>query len=520
MTDDDLAEATRQRLDRMLALFPDEVTKALQLAAKQAQAMAMPAPDIVSFPRRRSEDRGTADPRPSTALRWPTNRVLADDPGDGRHSIAQMIRGYRTGTLDPVSLVDALLARIEQIDGQLDSFVLVDRGGAETAARASAARWANGTPLGPLDGVPVGIKDVIDVAGLATRCHSRTTVETVAPRDARIVARLRAGGAVIIGKLATHEFAIGGPAFDLPFPPARNPWNPAHHPGGSSSGAGAAVAAGLVPLAIGTDTAGSVRNPASACGIVGLKPGLGMLSLEGVVPLAATLDHVGLLTRNVSDMAIAASALGMDLHPMTAARIGYVRHFHTRDMMATPEVAAALDRVAESLGAQDIELPPLGDFALVNRVILQSEGFAAHADRFRQWPEDLSALTRAALLAGAFTSAETLHAAYRRRGILTAAVEAAFSEVDILLTASSLEPACRIDDPAEVARTYMLQARSPFNVTGHPALAMMAGLSSNGLPLSVQFVGRIGEEGRLLAAAAAWEAAAWGKSGGPPFPPI
>jgi aspartyl-tRNA(Asn)/glutamyl-tRNA(Gln) amidotransferase subunit A len=247
-----------------------------------------------------------------------------------------------------------------------------------------------------------------------------------------------------------------------------------------------------------------VRNPASACGVVGLKPGRGVLSLEGVVPLAWTLDHVGLLTRSVEDMHIAAAVLGVDVRPTAPRRIGYVRHFHTRNMAATPDVSAALDRVAAEFGAEEIELPPLGDFALVNRVILQSEGFAVHADAFRAQPEALSKLTRTALLPGAFVAAETLIAAYRQRDVLTAAVDAAFAGIDILLTASSMEPACRIDDPAEIARTYMLQARSPFNVTGHPALAMMAGPSDAGLPLSVQFVSRMGEEGTLFAVAAQW----------------
>ncbi|KQS04129.1 hypothetical protein ASG11_07615 [Sphingomonas sp. Leaf357] len=433
-----------------------------------------------------------------------------------RLSLAEIASGFCSGALTPEVLVESLLARVDEIDGRLASFVSVDTDGARRAAREAGARWAGGVAFGPLDGVPVGIKDVIDVAGMPTRCHSRTTSDALATRDAGIVARLRAQGAVIVGKLATHEFAIGGPTFDLPFPPARNPWNLDHHPGGSSSGAGAAVTAGLVPLAIGTDTAGSVRNPASACGIVGLKPGRGVLPVDGVVPLAWTLDHVGLLTRSVEDMAIAATALGVDLAADAPGRVGYVRHFHDRDMTASAEVAAALDRVAEALGATEVTLPPLGDFALVNRVILQSEGFAAHAERFRERPEQLSALTRTALLAGAFTSAETLIAAYRQRDVLTAAVDRAFDAVDLLLTASSLEVACRIDDPEEIARTYMLQARGPFNVTGHPALAMMAGLSTGGLPLSVQFVSRMGEEGRLLAAAATWEAAL----GGPAFPPI
>lgn len=433
-----------------------------------------------------------------------------------RLGLAEIASVFRTGVLTPEILLDSLLDRIGRIDGRLASFVFIDADNARRAARDSGARLAGGMALGPLDGVPVGIKDVIDVAGMPTRCHSRTTSDAPVARDAGIVARLRAQGAVIVGKLATHELAIGGPAFDLPFPPARNPWNPDHHPGGSSSGAGAAVAAGLVPLAIGTDTAGSVRNPASACGIVGLKPGRDVLPVDGVVPLAWTLDHVGLLTRSVDDMVIAAAALGVDLAANALPRIGYVRHFHDRDMKATADVAAALDRVAEALGATEVTLPPLGDFALVNRVILQSEGFAIHAERLRERPEHLSALTRTALLAGAFTSAETLIAAYRQRHVLTAAVDKVFAEVDVLLTASSLEPACRIDDPEEIARTYMLQARSPFNVTGHPALAMMAGLSDAGLPLSVQFVSRMGEEGQLLAAAANWEAAL----GGAAFPPI
>ena len=431
-------------------------------------------------------------------------------------SISQLGQAFRDRTVDPIACLTATLARIDRLDGGLHAFVHVDREGAMTAAAQSAARMAAGARLGPLDGVPVGIKDVIHVAGMPTRCNSWLTDAALATRDAAIVARLREAGAVIVGKLATHEFAIGGPAFDLPFPPARNPWNVDHHPGGSSSGAGAAVAAGLVPLAIGSDTAGSVRNPASACGIVGLKPGYGLLPCEGVFPLAWSLDHIGLLTRTVEDMRIAAAALGVGMdRPPSPLRVGYVRHFHTRDMIATPEMAAALDRAAAALGAVDIALPPLGEFALVNRVILQSEGFAIHAENFRERPKAFSALTRTALLPGAFIGAETVLAAYRHKRRLTAAVEAAFANVDILLTASSMEPPCRIDDSAEIARTYMLQARSPFNVTGHPALAIGAGVSSEGLPLSLQLVAPFGSEGRLLAAAAVWEQA----MGGPMMPP-
>ena len=489
---------------------PSEAIAAIGLADEQAAAVrAFPSvcpridPPVDAGPVCLVE-RGPAgpDPRGGTA--------------EGRRSITRIVQAYAAGTLTPPALLDSVLDRIDAIDDGLHSFVAIDRRGSRTAAAASARRWAAGASLGPLDGVPVGVKDVIDVAGLPTRCHSRLTSDAPAMCDAAVVARLRAGGAVILGKLATHEFAIGGPAFDLPFPPARNPWNRGHHPGGSSSGAGAAVAAGLVPLAIGTDTAGSVRNPASACGVVGLKPGRGVLPLDGVVPLAWTLDHVGLLTGSVGDMALAAAALGIDAAAGEIGRVGYVRHFHARDMAASAEMSAALDRAAAALGAVEVTLPPLGDFALVNRVILQSEGFAFHAADLRRRPELYSALTRKALLAGAFTTAETLALAHRRRIALTAAVNTAFERVDILLTASGMEPACRIDDPPEIARSYMLQARTPFNVTGHPALAMAAGLSAAGLPLSVQFAGRMGDEGRLITVAAAWEAA----MGGPVFPPI
>ena len=152
--------------------------------------------------------------------------------------------------------------------------------------------------------MPVGIKDIIDVAGLPTTCHSKILVGKVAKADSQVVAKLRAAGAIVLGKLSTHEFAIGGPCFDLPFPPARNPWNREHHPGGSSSGSGAGLAAGLFPLALGTDTGGSVRNPASCCGISGLKPTYGLVSRRGVFPLSYTLDHIGPMTRCAADTAL------------------------------------------------------------------------------------------------------------------------------------------------------------------------------------------------------------------------
>ena len=211
---------------------------------------------------------------------------------------------YAARDLSPVELVRALLDRIAALDPRVHAFIRVDAQAALDAAGLAEREIAAGRTRGPLHGVPVGIKDIIDVAGLATTCHSKLLLDHVATADAEVTARLRAAGAIILGKLALHEFAIGGPAFDLPFPPARNPWNTSHHPGGSSSGSGAALAAGLLPLALGTDTGGSVRNPAGACGVVGLKPTYGLVSRRGVFPLAFTLDHVGPMARSVGDVAL------------------------------------------------------------------------------------------------------------------------------------------------------------------------------------------------------------------------
>jgi len=385
---------------------------------------------------------------------------------------------------------------------------------------------------GPLHGVPVGIKDIIDVAGLPTTCHSKILADNIAVADAVCVSRLRGAGAIVLGKLSTHEFAIGGPSFDLPWPPARNPWNPDHHPGGSSSGSGAGVAAGLFPMALGSDTGGSVRNPASACGIVGLKPTYGLVSRRGVFPLSFTLDHVGPLTRTVADNALMLDVIaGYDpLDPGSAAapaghyasglergvrglRIGFIRHFHETDTPADPEVGAALEHVAGTLhrlGAEirNVRVPSLEEFAAVNRVILQSEAWTIHGPWLRERPGDYGQLARRRLMAGAFVGAGDYVQASRRRLQMIEAVEDALRDVDVLLCASAMDPPCRIDKADEIARTYPRQARTPFNVTGHPALAMMAGISTGGLPLSVQFVGRCFAEATLFRVAREWERAA------------
>ena len=443
----------------------------------------------------------------------------------------QASRAFAARKLSPTELVRALLARIERLDPQLNAFIRLDGEAALAAAATAEAEIAAGRHRGPLHGVPVGIKDIIDVAGLPTTCHSKVMPATPAAADAVVVGKLRQAGAVIMGKLSTHEFAIGGPSFDLPWPPARNPWNRDHHPGGSSSGSGVGLGAGFFPLALGTDTGGSVRNPASACGIVGLKPTYGLVSRRGVFPLAFSLDHVGPMTRDVADNALLLDAIaGHDPHDPGSAtgprryfatglergvrglRIGYVRHFHEHDMPAHPEVAAGLDAVARTLAGEgavlsDITLPSLGEFAAVNRVILNAEAWTIHAPWLRERPGDYGMLARRRLMPGAFLTAGDLLGAQRRRAEMIAAVDAALEEVDVLLCASSMDPASRIEDAEETARTYPRQARAPFNTTGHPALAMMAGLSRDGLPLSVQFVARHFADATLFQVARAWERA-------------
>jgi aspartyl-tRNA(Asn)/glutamyl-tRNA(Gln) amidotransferase subunit A len=456
-------------------------------------------------------------------------------------SATEIAKAYADRTLSPTELVQTLLKRIEALQPRLHAFIRLDAEAAMDAAKAAEQELAAGRVRGPLHGIPVGIKDIIDVAGLPTTCHSKILVDNIAKHDAVCVSKLRGSGAIVMGKLSTHEFAIGGPSFDLPFPPARNPWNPRHHPGGSSSGSGAGVASGMFPLALGTDTGGSVRNPASVCGIVGLKPTYGLVSRRGVFPLAFTLDHVGPMTRTVADNALLLDVLaGHDPEDPGSARtnaknfsalldrgvdglrIGFVRHFHETDMPAHPDVTAALEdveRILEAEGAlvDTVTLPKLSEFAAINRVILTSEAWSIHAPWLRERPGDYGALARRRLLPGAFMSAGDYVGAQRRRAQLIAEVNDKLRDYDVLMCASSMDPASEIEDAAETARTYPRQARAPFNVTGHPALAMMSGLSGNGLPVSVQFVGRYFEDATVLRVAAAYEkAAGWHKK----HPPI
>ena len=463
--------------------------------------------------------------------------------GDHWLTATQISAAYAARKLSPVELVRSLLDRISNHDQHLNAFISVNEQAALDAAHQAELEILAGQQRGPLHGVPIGIKDIIDIAGLPTTCHSKIRLDHMAREDASVISRLRAAGAILLGKTALHEFAIGGPAFDLPFPPARNPWNTQHHPGGSSSGSGAAVAGGLVPLALGTDTGGSIRNPAGMCGVVGLKPTYGLISRRGAFPLSFTLDHIGPMARTVTDVALTLDALaghnpgdsgslrsctsdfGVDLERgVRGLRIGFVRHFHQTDLLASAEVSAALDEVARVLRQEgalvcDLQLPRLQEFATVQRVIFHSEAWAIHGKWLRERPGDYSGISRRKLLLGAFLGAGDYVHAQQRRLELVGALEDVFRDVDILMTANSLDTACRIDDAEEFVRTYSRQARSPFNLTGHPAIALMCGLSSAGLPLSVQLVGRPCDEVTLLRTARAYERAAPWHEKMPPIEP-
>ncbi|MGZ8155482.1 MAG: amidase [Burkholderiales bacterium] len=447
----------------------------------------------------------------------------------------------RNKKLSPVEYAKALIGRIETHDKKLNAFLRFTPEIALEDARRAEAEIGRGEWRGPLHGVPYGLKDIIDYAGLPTTAHSKILKDNVAQSDAAVTQRLRAAGGVFMGKLSTHEFAIGGPSFDLPWPPARNPWNRDHFCGGSSSGSGAATAAGFLPYAIGSDTGGSVRNPASMCGVVGIKPTYGVVSRRGVIPLSFSLDHVGPLTRTVRDNALVLESIaghdpqdpgsaesvpadftnGLD-RGVEGLRISVIRHFYTRDMEADAEMTGAIDAAVmklADLGARvrEVETAPLGEYLACNRVILTSEAFAVHENWMRERPQDYGALARERLMSGAFVRAADYVNATRLRRKLADAFHALFDDLDVIVTASSMDPACRIDDPAAIEHTYARQARAVFNVTGGPALSVPAGFSKAGLPLAFQIVGKPFAEALVYRAAHTYERAAGWAERHPPL---
>ena len=459
-------------------------------------------------------------------------------------------RKIRERELSSVTYTKTLLDRIKRHDGQFNAFLRLQKDEALAAAREAERVLASGARLGPLHGVPFGLKDIIDASGIPTTAHSKILADNVATRDAFVTSRIKAAGGILLGKLSTHEFACGGPCFDLPWPPARNPWDRRMYPGGSSSGSGAAVAAGFLPVALGSDTGGSSRHPASMCGIVGMKATYGRVSRRGVIPLSFSLDHICPITRTVAENAALLEVIaGHDPEDPASApyavpkylaaaergsregikgmRIGVIRHFYRKDLVAHPDVDAAIEAALEvlaGLGAvvEEVTTKPLGEFADCNQVILLSEGYAVHREWMQTRPEDYAVMTRAKLLPGAFLSAVDYVQGVRNRPHFVAAIDQLLEKVDVLVTASSMDPPFLIDDEEAKARCYPRQARAPFNLTGHPALALPVGFTEGSdsnppLPLSMQMVGRHFDEETVYRVAAAYEQATPWKDQHPPL---
>jgi aspartyl-tRNA(Asn)/glutamyl-tRNA(Gln) amidotransferase subunit A len=446
-------------------------------------------------------------------------------------TIAEAAQRIAARDLSPVDLTGAFLDRIASVDGALNSFIAVTADLALAAARQAEAEVMAGRHRGPLHGVPYALKDIYETGGIATTGHSARCRDHIPADDAPVVARLREAGGVLLGKLATHEFATGGPSWDLPWPPARNPWDLTRFPGGSSSGSGAAVAAGLVPGAMGSDTGGSIRLPAAFCGTAGIKPTYGRVSKRGVLPLSFTLDNAGPLAWTVEDCAIMLQAIaGHDpLDPASAEvpvpdygaslrqgvrglRIGLVRHWYETEGRATAEVVAAMDTTAEvlrSLGAEvrEVTLRPLAEYQSCMRLITLSESFSIHGDRLREHPGDYGEVFRYRIMPGAFVPATDYVQALRQQRILAQGMFDALLDVDALITASTWGEAPVMAAMRAEANFASPPLTNPFNVSQLPALSLCNGFSANGLPLSMQIAGRVFDEATVFRIGHAYEAA-------------
>ena len=450
----------------------------------------------------------------------------------GEHfTIAQAAELISTRQLSPVELVEDRLARIEKLDGQLNSFIRVLADEARASAQAAELEIAAGRYKGPLHGIPIGLKDIYETKGIPTTGHSKVMQDHVPAADAFTVAKLKDAGAVVMGKLATHEFAFGGPSFDLPWPPARNPWDTTRFTGGSSSGTGAAVPAGLVLGGTGSDTGGSIRGPAAYCGLAGIKPTYGLCSRAGILPLAFSLDHAGPMAWTAEDCAIMLQTMaGHDPNDPASAdrslpdyraaltgdvrglRIGLIRHFYTTDNEANAATRDAIDAAAkqfEQMGAfvREITVSPLAEWAAPGIMIMMSEAYAIHETNLRTRFTDFGEAFRDRMaLAGLWTAAEYVHATRRRREMVDE-LDKAMAGLDLVMTAAAPSEAPKIDEVPKFAIMERPSLTMPFNVTGTPAMSVCCGFTEAGLPLSFQIVGRRFDDATVLRAADAYERA-------------
>ena len=428
-------------------------------------------------------------------------------------SVAEAAAQIRAGTVSPVALTEALLARIDALDGDLQAWVTIDREAVLSAAREREAEVQRGEPLGPIHGVPVGLKDIFYTEGMLTACGSKVYADFVPDFDATSVAKIKAAGGIILGKAVTTEFATSDPS------PTRNPWNLEHTPGGSSSGSSAAVAARMVPAALGSQTGGSTCRPAAYNGIVGLKPTYGRISRYGVAPVSWSLDHVGILTRTVADAALMLKVLSgeddndpgslrqpaPDFTAQLAEhdrppRIGLVRQYY--EDYATPEMWAHTEAVANLLaeaGAEVEEIPLPDSFATVHsfqRIVMNVECAGFHQVNHRVRAADYGPRIRAGMEMGMIMPTWAYLKAQRLRRQFRADMSEMVSRVDVVMTPAIPAPA-----PRDLNTTGDAAFQVPWTAAGLPTVVVSTGLSELGMPMAVQFGGPWAQEGKVLGAA-------------------
>lgn len=457
-------------------------------------------------------------------------------------TIAQAAKLIAARAISPVELAESCLSRIKAMDGDLNCFVSVAAERGREDAKAAEHRMMTDSLKGRLDGIPIAHKDIFSTRGIATTAHSKLLENWVPDEDANIVSRLADEGTSMLGKLATHEFALGGPSFDLPWPPARNPWNTEHFTSGSSSGPAAAIAAGLVLGATASDTGGSIREPAALCGVVGIKPTYGLCSRTGVVPLAFSLDHAGAMAWTVEDCALLLQAMaGHDPNDPTSVdrpvpdyttglgrdikglRIGVVPAWHETDCRVSPAVEdgfqGALD-IWRAKGAEIVELsmPSLFDYMAATIVIMTSEAYSLHEPWMRSRFNEYGELFRERILLGGLMASTDYLQAQRLRQRLCIATATEAAGVDVIATPAAPREAARIHAVTKWGFLTVPGFAKPFNITGWPALSLCSGFSEGGLPVAIQIAAKPFQEQLLFTVADAFERASDLRHQRPPRP--
>ena len=446
-------------------------------------------------------------------------------------TIAEAAQRIAAKQLSPVELTKTHLERIRKLDPQLNAFLLVTEERALADAKAAEARQMSGTLRGKLDGIPIAHKDIYCTAGIRTTAHSKQLERNVPTRDAYTVKKWADAGTVMLGKLSTHEFAFGGPSFDLPWPPARNPWNTEHFTAGSSSGTGAAVAAGLILGGTGSDTGGSIRGPAALCGIAGIKPTYGLSSRVGILPLAFSLDHAGPMAWTSEDCALLLQGMaGHDPEDPASVdrsvpdftgeigkgvkglRIGVVRHFFETDNRASDATRAGIDGALdffrkEGAEVRDITLSPMIEYFAVGWLIMVTEAFAVHGPWLRERFMDYSVMLRDRVALAAMLTGPDIVQATRRRRVLCREMAEAMADLDVIVMASAPAEAPRIDNVPKWSGIEKPSFTMPCNVTGFPAISICTGFGQGGLPVSMQLAAKPFSEPTLFRAAHAYESA-------------